>query len=93
MPSRSRIGDAGADRLVDGAEQIHHFLVAPVGEDRLLIRRAAAVRAAIVHRQHGVAIRGEELAIEAEAIAVLAVRSAVDVQNHRQLAGAARSRA
>ena len=65
---------------VHRAEQVHHFLVAPVGEDRLLEGVAAAVAAAIVHREHDVAVRGEQLALEVEGVLVLAVRTAVDPQ-------------
>ena len=44
--------------------QIHDFEIAPVGVNRLLPGIAAAGAAAIVDRQHDVAVRREELAIE-----------------------------
>ena len=73
-------------RFVDGAEQVDHFEVAPVAVDRLLKRVAAAGAAAIVDREHDVAVGGEELAIERERVLVLPVRAAVDDQQRRILA-------
>ena len=53
--------------------------------DRLLPRVAAAGAAAIVDRQHDVAVGGEELAIERERVLILSVRPAVDDQQRRIL--------
>ena len=75
-----RIGNALLDRFIHRAEQIDDFEIAPVAVDRLLERVAAARAAAIVDRQHDVAIGGEELAIERERVLILAVRAAVDDQ-------------
>ena len=85
MPRRSGIGDARRDGLVHRAEQVHDLLVAPVGVDRLLVGAPAAGAAAVVHREHDVAVGGEELAVEAERVLVLAVRPAVDVEQRRVL--------
>ena len=81
-----------ATDVVHAGEQIDDFLVAPVGEDRLLVRLAAAVAAAIVHVEHRVAVRGEQLALEAERMLVLAVWAAVNAQQHRILRARRRSR-
>ena len=71
--------------MVHRAEQVDDFLAAPVREDRLLERAAAAVAAAVVHRDDDVAVGGEELALEAERVLVLAVGTAVDPQQRRIL--------
>src|SRR5260370_26685974 len=47
--------------------------------------RAAAWAAAIVLRQHRIAVRREHLALEAERMLILPVRSAVDAQEQRNL--------
>ena len=86
MPSRSGSARPIFCDVVHRAEQVDDFLVAPVGEDRLLVRAAAAVAAAIVHRDDDVAVGGEQLALEAERVLVLAVRAAVDAQQRRILA-------
>ena len=80
MPSAIRIDEAELLHVVHGAEEVDDFLVAPVGEDRFLIRAAAAVAAAIVHRDDDVAVGGKELALEVERVLVLAVRAAMDAE-------------
>ena len=85
------IGDAAGDGVVHAGEQIDDFLVAPVGVDGLLEGRAAPGAAAIVHLEHGIAVGGEELALELEAVLVLAVGAAVDVEDQRQLLPAGRT--
>ena len=52
-------------------------------EDGLLERAAAPRAAAVVDRQNDVAVGREELSLEAERVIVLAVRPAVDVEQHR----------
>ena len=69
--------------VIHGAEQIDDFLVAPVGEDRLLVGAAAAVAAAVVDGDDDVAVGGEQLALEVERVLVLSVRAAVDAQQRR----------
>ena len=82
-----RVGHADGDRVIDRGQEVLHFLVPPVGVNRLLVFRAPAGAAAIVHRQDDVAVRRKELALEAERVLVLRVRSAVDAQQ-RRVAGA-----
>ena len=69
--------------VIHRAQQIDDFLVAPVGEDRLLVGAAAPVAAAVVHGDDDVAVGGEELALEVERVLVLPVRAAVDPQQRR----------
>ena len=57
--------------FVNRTQQIDDLETAPVGENRLLISVAAAGAAAIVDRQHDIAVCGQELAIEAERVLVL----------------------
>ena len=78
------------DRVVDAGEQVLDLLVTPVGEDGARILRAAAGAAAIVDREHHVAVGREQLPLERRAVArqlervvVLAVRAAVDPQDRR----------
>ena len=86
MPSRSGSAKPIVYDVVHRAEQIDDLLVAPVGEDRLLVGAAAAVAAAVVDGDDHVAVGREQLALEAERVLVLAVRAAVDAQQRRILA-------
>ena len=79
-------------KRVHGAEQVDHFLVAPVGENRLLKRIPAAVAAAVVHRDDDIAVGGKQLPLEVERVRVLAIGSAVDPQEDRILTGRRRIR-
>jgi hypothetical protein len=69
--------------VIHRAEQVHHFLVAPVREDRLLIGVPSSVAPAVVHGHDNVAVRGEELALEVERMFVLTVGTTVDPQQRR----------
>src|SRR3546814_9343358 len=55
-----RIGDALPHRFVHRTMQVGHFEIAPVAEDRFLIRIASAGAASIVDGEHDVAIRRTE---------------------------------
>ena len=76
------IGDADGDGFVDAGEQVFDFVVAPVGGDGLGVVLAAAGAAAVVHVELGVALGGEPLAQEVEAVLVLSVGAAVDEEDH-----------
>ena len=76
--------------MVDARQQVLHFLVSPVREDRRLPRLSASGTAAIVHCQHEVAGGGEKLTLErrqpdagVEQMLVLAIGAAVNAQNQR----------
>ena len=73
-----RISNALPNRFVNRTKQIHDFEVAPVGVDGLLIRIATTRAASVVDRQHDIAVRRQQLAIEAERVLVLSIRSTVD---------------
>ena len=81
MPSRSGSATPLLIGPVHAGQQIDDFEVAPVGVDRLLVLRAAARAAAVVHLQHGVAVGREDLADVVEAVVVLAVGAAVDPED------------
>ena len=72
------VGDSLLDGFVDAGEQVDDLLVAPVGEDGLLVGGVAAVAAAVVHVEHCVAFAGEELPLGGEAVAVLAAGASVN---------------
>ena len=80
-----RIGDAHLDDLIDHRLEIVDFVVAPVGPDRSRELRAAPGAAAVVDREHRVAVGGEPLPLEREAVLILTVRAAVNPQQHRDL--------
>ena len=82
-PEPVRIRDADLLHVIHRAEQIDDFLVAPVGEDRLLVGAAPPVAATVVHRHDDVAVGRKQLPLEAERVLVLAVRAAVDAQQRR----------
>ena len=75
-----RIGHTDLDGVVDTGEQILHFVVAPVGPNRAREFLAAAGAAAVVHIEDGISFRREKLALGAEAVGVLPIRSAVNPQ-------------
>ena len=62
------IGNTHRDSLIDAGQQIFDFEVAPVGGDRLGVVLPAAGAAAVVHVELGVALGGEPLAQEVEAV-------------------------
>src|SRR5262249_724067 len=79
--------------LIDRAEQVYDFLVAPVREDRLLVSAPAPVAAAVIHLDDDVAGARERLPLEIEGVAGLAVRAAVYAEERRIfLAGTERRR-
>lgn len=80
-----RIGYAHLQNLIDSGLQILDFVMTPVGKDRARMFLAAARTAAIVHRQHGVAIRGEDLPLDAERMLILTVGTAVNSSNRGTL--------
>ena len=69
--------------MIHGPEQVHDFFVAPVRKDGLLIIASSSRAAAVIHREHDVAVRGKQLPIEAEAVGILPVWSAVNEKDHR----------
>src|SRR5208337_41800 len=72
------IGIALLHRFVHTGQQVFDFVMTPVGEDRLLICFAASGAAPVVHVQHCVSARCEELALDDKAVSVLAVGAAMD---------------
>ena len=66
MPEPVRIRDADLLNVIHRAKQIDDLLVTPVGEDRFLIRAAPPAAPAVVHAHHDVAVRREDLPLEAE---------------------------
>ena len=63
------IGHAFGDHAVDAGLQIFHFIMPPIGGDGSLVFGAAAVAAAIIHAQDGIAVSSELLRFEVEACA------------------------
>ena len=79
------------DQIVDAGQQILDLFVAPIGENGLRERDAAAAAAAIIDAQNDVALgrehlRFELISIQHQGVFVLAVGSAMDPQNRRILA-------
>src|SRR5213076_237236 len=74
------IGDAHRNHVIDAGLQVLDFVMTPVGKNRTRVFLAAARAATIVYRQHGVAIRREHLALDAERMLILPVRSTVNAQ-------------
>src|SRR6476620_5493198 len=85
-PTRKRVGDPARNGRIHGTEEVDDLLVPPVAVDRGAVRLAAAVAAAVVHREHRIAVRGEQLPLEHERMVVLRARAAVDAEEERHLA-------
>ena len=73
-----RISNALSNGFVNRTEQIHYLEVAPVGVNGFLIRVSTTRAASVIDRQHDVPLRRQQLAIEAERMLVLRIRSTVD---------------
>src|SRR5262249_3532308 len=69
------------DHQINGSEQISNLLVAPVCINCLLIRRATAGTAAVIHRNDDISLRRKQLPFETEAVRILTVRTAMNVEN------------
>ena len=71
--------------MVDGRHEVLVVLAAPVADARLREPFAVRVTAARIGVEHGVAAAGEDLELVEEAVAVRAVRTAVDLEHQRPL--------